>query len=235
MKYMIKTLLISIYQSLNRKLFTTNWKDFRRLQPISTLFGTDRGKPIDRFYIEKFLHDHADLIRGTVIEIGDDTYSSLFSGNISKMEILHFTDDNPKASLVGDLTDIKTLVPDLADCFICTQTLNFIYDFKAAVKGIHYLMKENGHALVTLSGISQISRYDMDRWGDFWRFTDKSAKQIFSDVFGEENVNVYSYGNVLSAVSFLQGISAEELTSEELLYNDNNYQLTITVLAKKTG
>ena len=29
-----------------------------------------------------------------------------------------------------------------------------------------------------MSGISQISRYDMERWGEYWRFTDASTKRI---------------------------------------------------------
>jgi hypothetical protein len=32
-------------------------------------------------------------------------------------------------------------------------------------------LKPGGVLLATVSGISQISRYDMYRWGDYWRFT----------------------------------------------------------------
>jgi hypothetical protein len=39
---------------------------FRRLTPISRLWGSDRGQPIDRRYIENFLKRHAGDIRGRV-------------------------------------------------------------------------------------------------------------------------------------------------------------------------
>ena len=168
-----------------------------------------------------------------MLEIGDDLYSRKYGSDIVSQEILHFLDDNPRATLTGDLTNLDTLKPGLADCFICTQTLNFIYDVQTAVKGIHYMLRDRGVALVTVAGISQISRYDMDKWGDYWRFTDKSVRQLFSDVFGPENIDINFYGNVLASVAFLEGISADELAADELLFTDQNYQLILTVKAVK--
>ncbi|GEM_PF-2898356 len=75
------------------------------------------------------------------------------------------------------MTNINTLPSNTIDCFIVTQTLNFIYDVKSAVRGIFHMLKDGGIILATVAGISQISRYDMDRWGDYWRFTDLFIKQ----------------------------------------------------------
>jgi len=229
----LKSLLLGLIRSFNRKIFPTNWKDFRNVKPISHFFGADRGQPIDRYYIEKFLSDNRKQIKGTVLEIGDDSYSKQFGKDIIRQEILLYAPNNSKSTIISDLTNHATLKKQIADCFICTQTLNFIYDVKSAVEGIYYMLRENGCALVTLSGISQISRYDMDRWGDYWRFTDKSARMIFSEIFGPENVQVVTYGNVLSSVAFLEGISAEELKEDELLYTDCDYQITVAVKAVK--
>ncbi|KPK84754.1 MAG: hypothetical protein AMS27_09115 [Bacteroides sp. SM23_62_1] len=205
----------------------------RNVRPVSQLFGVDRGQPVDRYYIEKFLNENKKYIQGTVVEIGDDTYARKYGMNITRQEILHLTSDNPRATIIGDLTNQKTLKNQIADCFICTQTLNFIYDVKSAIEGIYFMLKDKGCALVTVSGISQISRYDMERWGDFWRFTDKSISGIFSEVFGSENIQLHTYGNVLSSVALLEGISAEELSEDELLFNDNVYQVIIAVKAIK--
>ncbi len=60
-----------------------------------------------------------------------------------------------------------------------------------------------------------------------------SIKRAFEEVFGENNVDVETYGNVLSAISFLEGISAEELKKEEIFYRDNEYQLLIGVVGRK--
>ena len=235
-KKMIKYIIGSSKQMrkfLYRLIKKPNWHNLRRVEPISRVFGFDRGTPIDRVYIEHFLNLNKQFIQGTICEIGDDIYSKKFGSNIRKIEVLNYTPDNPKATIIGDLSKIDSLPSNTIDCFICTQTLNFIYDVKSAVSGIFHMLKEGGVVLATVSGISQISRYDMDRWGDYWRFTDLSAKKVFEEVFGVGNVEVDTYGNVLAAIAFLHGISAEELTEEELFFKDKDYQLTITIKAVK--
>ena len=88
--------------------------------------------------------------------------------------------------------------------------------------------------LATFPGISQISRYDMDRWGDYWRFTDASARRLFGNVFGAENIEVETFGNVLTACAFLHGLASHELKQKQLDYHDPDYQLVITVRAVKS-
>ena len=63
------------------------WVNFGRLSstiPISRNFGLDRGTAIDRYYIEKFLAEHAADITGHVLEVGDDAYSRRFGSNITR-------------------------------------------------------------------------------------------------------------------------------------------------------
>jgi len=217
----------------NRVFKKINWHNLRSLKPISRVFSLDRGTPIDRVYIEDFLESNKQYIKGVLCEIADNTYSKKFSHDVSQFEILHYTNDTNKATIVGDLTNKETLPEKKIDCFILTQTLNFIYDFKSAINGLFYMLNPGGVALVTVAGICQISRYDMDRWGDYWRFTDLSIKKSFEDVFGIDNVEVDVYGNVLAAVAFLEGISAEELSKDELFYKDIDYQVIITIRAIK--
>lgn len=218
---------------LTRLLKKPNWRNLRNLEPISRVFALDRGTPIDRVYIEHFLESNKQYIQGVLCEIADNSYSKKYGTNVKAYEILHYTNDNPKATIVGDLSNISTIPQNRVDCFILTQTLNFIYDFKSAIGGLHHMLNRGGGALVTVAGISQISRYDMDRWGDYWRFTDLSIKKAFEEVFGEDNVEVDTYGNILTSTAFLQGISAEELTKDELFYKDKDYQMTITIKATK--
>jgi len=217
----------------NRVFKKINWHNLRSLKPISRVFALDRGTPIDRVYIEDFLESNKKYIKGVLCEIADNTYSKKFSHDVTQFEILHYTNDTNKATIVGDLTNKETLPEKKIDCFILTQTLNFIYDFKSAINGLFYMLNPGGVALVTVAGICQISRYDMDRWGDYWRFTDLSIKKSFEDVFGIDNVEVDVYGNVLAAVAFLEGISAEELSKDELFYKDIDYQVIITIRAIK--
>jgi hypothetical protein len=225
--------LKKIIHSVKRQANPSNWHNLRNTVPVSAVFGLDRGTPIDRYYIEEFLRTNKSLITGDVLEIAESYYSKKFGKNIESFEILHYNNDNPKATIVGDLTKAQTLPADKIDCFICTQTFQFIYNYMDAIRGAHHLLKKGGVLLATFAGISQISRYDMDRWGDYWRFTTLSATKSFAEIFGNENVKVDWFGNVLSSISFLEGITAEELSKKELDFKDENYQLLITVVARK--
>jgi hypothetical protein len=95
------------------------------------------------------------------------------------------------------------------------------------------MLKPCGVLLLTIPGISRISRYDMDRWGDYWRFTLASAQRLFTEVFPEDSVRIETYGNVLAATAFLHGLSVEELTEDELDDSDPDYEVTIAIRAMK--
>jgi SAM-dependent methyltransferase len=167
------------------------------------------------------------------LEIAESTYSKRYGSDIASFEVLHVTADNPRATIIGDLVDIRTLPHNHIDCFICTQTFNFIYNFHDAIKGAFHILKPGGVLLATVAGISQISAYDMQRWGDYWRFTTLSAQKAFEEVFGPGYVEIDYYGNCLAATSFLRGIAAEELDKGKLDIKNPDYQLTITIVARK--
>jgi len=212
----------------------TNFGTWRPLTPVSRSFGTDRGQGIDRYYIERFLQTRAQDIHGHVLEIGDDTYTKRFGRNrVTHCDILHVTGADGKATLVADLTRADHLPSASVDCVIFTQTLQHIADVRAAVRTLHRMVKPKGTVLATFPGISHISRYDMDRWGDYWRFTTLSARWIFEEWFGSGNVTVNSYGNVFVAMAFLHGLAAQELRPEELAHQDPDYQVLITLRAVK--
>jgi len=206
----------------------------RPLRPLSREFGMERGQPIDRYYIEQFLTLYRGDIRGRVLEIGDRAYTRRFGGKaITRSEVLHVEPGNPRATLVGDLTTGEGVPKDAFDCIILTQTLNFIFDVDAAVRTCYRSLRPGGVVLATVPGIAHISRFDMERWGDYWRFTDKSLVQIFGSVFQPENVRVHHFGNPLTAVSLLLGVVVEELNRQDLEATDPDYQVLLGVRAWK--
>jgi SAM-dependent methyltransferase len=209
--------------------------DFRRLEPIDDSFGWKRGQVIDRYYIEKFLEANASDIRGRVLEVGDASYTTRFGGaNVEVSDVLHYLEGNPHATIVGDLADGRNIGSDLFDCIILTQTLQMIFDVHAAIRTLHRILKPGGVLLVTGHGTSKMARHhENDGWGEYWRFTRQSAQLLFGNVFGADNVEERAYGNVLSAVAFLQGIAAGELTREELDHADWRYEVVVAVRARK--
>ncbi len=216
---------------INEKLFLTTTK------PVSRVFGLDRGTPIDRYYIERFLDDYQDdkiTVNSTynTLEISGTTYSKRMA---QRYNSTHFNCEILDYSKGEDLTNVSTLKKDYYDLFICTQTFNFIYNIKEAITGAYYTLKPGGTLLATVAGaITPISRYDMDRWGHFWGFTDLSAKKLFSVVFGEDNVEVNIYGNALAATAFVQGAAQEDLIDIRVLdEKDDDYQVLLGIRCLK--
>jgi SAM-dependent methyltransferase len=203
----------------------------RRTTPISDAWGRDRGTPVDRYYIEAFLAQHDGDVRGAVLELLNDTYTARFGRSVTRCDVLDIDPSNPRATLVQDLTRPQDLPADAFDCFILTQTLQFVYDLGAAVESVHRVLRPGGVALVTVPAISRISRRELDR--EYWRFTVASCRRLFGDVFGDENVEARSHGSVLTGVAFLTGLAAEELSEKELAVDDDFFPVLITVRVVK--
>jgi SAM-dependent methyltransferase len=215
---------------------TVRFGDLRRTRPISESYGFDRGLPVDRYYIEKFLDHHRQDVRGRVLEFGDDTYARRFradGADAGSVEVFDIDRGNDRATLVGDLAGQNELAADEFDCIICTQTLQLIYELPAAVAALHRSLRPGGVALVTAPGLSPIPGADRERWGWHWGLTGDSARRLFGDVFGSEFVSVEAHGNVLSAIAFLHGLAAEELTRAELEENAPEYELLVGIRAVK--
>lgn len=234
---MIKKLIRKVIRRSKRFL---KWKHIlltlNDQKPYSNVFGLDKGTPIDRLYIEHFLNLNKEYITGNVMEVAESTYSHKFGHDVTDFKILHYDTSNDIATITGDLAVPELLPSGVCDCFVCTQTLNFIFDVQSAIQGSYKLLSPGGVFLGTVAGLSQISRYDMERWGDYWRFTDLSVKLIFEKVFGENMVETVVFGNALAATAFIQGIPVEEiLNKKKLMQVDENYQLIIGIKAIKKG
>jgi SAM-dependent methyltransferase len=205
-------------------------------EPLSRSFGADRGRPIDRWYIERFLERHRADVRGRVLEVAERTYTEWYGdGAVTSADVLYAEAGLPEASIVGDLTTGDGLPSAAFDCFICTQTLQFIFDVPAAVRGTRELLAPGGVLLCTLPALSQTSRVDRDRWGDWWRFTAGSARRLLGEAYGAGNVTVTAHGNALVAASFLYGMAAEEIEPQHLERDDDEYELVITARAVRDG
>jgi SAM-dependent methyltransferase len=208
----------------------------RRVTPLSRNYGFDRGTPVDRYYIDRFLTRHARDVRGRVLEVGDDEYTRRYGGDrVEAVDVLHVEEGNPQATIVADLTDAPAIPSERFDCVICTQTLLLIYDIPAAIGTLHRILRPGGVVLATVPGVSRICREEADTWGDFWRFTSMSARRLFEEAFGEGAVEVEAYGNVLAAVGMLHGMAAEELGAAKLDARDRDYEVLIGVRAERRG
>jgi len=203
--------------------------------PLNNTFGFHRGEPIDRYYIAKAISKYSNKIRGLTLEVGERRYTNEFSNiDISNSFILNYSGPEGHNCVTGDLTNLDTFEDQKFDTFICTQTLNFIYDFRSAINTSYEILNKDGFFIGTVGSVSHISKYDNDRWGDYWRFTELGIKTILSES-DFDVIDITGYGNMLSAKAMFDGCVVEDFDDISLLdYEDPIYPLIISFLCKKS-
>ena len=206
--------------------------DFARTRPISADYGFDRGKPLDRYYIERVLKSYSGLVRGRVLEVGGNHYTRWYGAEkVVRSDILDINPLNPLATIVADLGIVGAVPEEAFDCIVFTQTLQLIYNHDNAMDNLYRALAPGGVLLITVPGISPIGPEEIRYW--HWSFTELSLKSMLSHRFGENNVVVQSHGNVFAAICFLTGLSLEEIDKEKLEYRDESYPVTIFGCARR--
>jgi SAM-dependent methyltransferase len=208
------------------------WGSLRRTSPISRRYGYDRGKPIDRYYIEDFLAGCSSDIQGRVLEIKEPEYAHSFDANrVTQTDILDIDAANPKATIIADLNEATPLPSDTYDCIIFTQTLQYIYRAENAVRELHRSLTPGGTLLMTVPGIAP-APLDETR---HWTFTNFSVERLLAQSFGQGAAEVRTYGNLVTVTAFLYGLCTQELRADELATHDAEYPLIVAARVVKAG
>jgi SAM-dependent methyltransferase len=200
--------------------------------PASFLYGSERGIPIDRFYIEDFLLKNKNCIKGVCLEVADNFYTKKFGSNVLQSEILDINLKNKKATIYGDIKNLKNVQDNTFDCIILTQFFQFIDDLNLALFEVYRILKPNGVVLATLPSFSRIDPTSGEN-GDFWRFTKASARFIFQKFFSDKKIFIDIYGNFFSGICFWTGLALEEVPKEKIQEKESDFPLLITVKAIK--
>ena len=208
-----------------------DWGSLRSFEPVDRYWGSKRGLPVDRWYIDEFLARHRDDMHGVVLESGHSEYSERFGKAVTRREVIHRTASNRRATIVGDLVADGTLPADTFDCVLLTQTLQYVTSPERALLNCHRALKQGGILLLSVPCISLISPDDRQESGEYWRFTSQGVGLLLAEVFGASNVQVEVRGNLVATTAFLHGLAAEELTSEELARSDPHCELLVLARA----
>jgi SAM-dependent methyltransferase len=203
----------------------------RRTSPLSDGYGFDRGTPVDRYYIDRFIEENRGAIHGRVLEIKNSRYTHQFGSDVVQRDVLDIDPTNRNATIVADLAAGDGIPADAFDCFILTQTLQLIFDTRSAIFHANRILRPGGVLLCSVPCIARITPGCID--SDHWRFTRASCSRLFGDVFPRDRVTVRTHGNVLTAIAFITGMAAEELRQRELDHDDENFPLLVTVRAEK--
>lgn len=195
-------------------------------EPLSRRFGADRGRPVDRVYIERFLDAHRADLRGRAVEVYEPTYLERFGGDrLERVDVLDAAPDAPRATIRGDFS---ALPADTFDCFVCTQTLQLIADPATALAQARAALRSGGVLLLTVPGISQIA--PGEAFPDHARFTGHGLRALATPA-GFASIDVSAHGNVRTAAAFLYGMAAEELEPAAFADDDPAYELVVTLRA----
>jgi len=208
-----------------------DWGDLRRFSPVSPVWGADRGKCVDRYYIESFLASNAADVRGAVLEIHDSIYTFRYGGErVERADVLDIDPTNARATVVADLCHASNIDSGTYDCIILTQTLHLIYDIRAALSECRRILKAGGVLLATFPCASKVDpESGLD--GDYWRLTPAGLRRLFSEAFPGETFEVQPRGNLPVTFAFLQGLAVEDIGTEIFDRSDPAFPLNIAVRA----
>lgn len=199
-------------------------------QPLSQVWGLDRGLPIHRFYLGQFLEESSSAIRGHSLEFQDDSYTNRYGGTaVNRSDILHLDHSRPRATIVADLTKPNDIPSDVFDCIICTHVLHVVFELDKMISELHRILKPGGTLLVAVPHISMCG----PRSHELWRFTPEGLSAVLGQAFGAENVTVRAYGNSLTAAGELRGLVAHEFSEGELNYHDQRFAVEVCARATK--
>jgi SAM-dependent methyltransferase len=204
-----------------------NWGDLKKPVPICQAFGLTRGKPIDRYYLNKFIQEIQPQIAGKILEIGgtpkDKDFYELNPG-------LSYQVMNIEAGLgidiVGDAHDVSIIKPESFDSIIIFNVLEHCYAPWQVVENIYTWLKPGGKCFAMVPNAIRIHTTPMDYWRPLpdafaWMFRNFSAQKL------------YVYGNPMSVIASYHGIATEELTTEELDAFHPDFPVATCIFAQK--
>jgi SAM-dependent methyltransferase len=200
------------------------------VEPLRKTWG-ERGQPLHRMYLERFLEECATDIHGHCAEFQEDSYTSRFGGcRVVKIDILHKDKGNPRATIIADLTKENSIPSNVFDCIICTYVFHIIFEMDKMIAELYRILKPGGILIVAAPDITSNNN---PQYHELWRFTAEGLHLLLAKAFGMEHVTVRTYGNSLIAAGELRGLVKPEFTKAELDYHDPRFAILVCARAVK--
>jgi SAM-dependent methyltransferase len=215
-------------RTIMRGLGVPRWGNLRRLKPFSDYYGFDRGTPIDRYYLDRFLASHAQAIHGDVLEIQAPGYVNKYGTHVTLKDSI---DINPamNPTYLCDLSTADVVPSDRYDCFLLPNTLSFLRDIRGCMRHMLRVVKPGGVVLAATAAMGPLQGDGMD----FWRMSAEGWRALAADVWEGHDYQVEGHGNCLAVVAAMLGLAQEELTQDELEYQDDRYPSLVTLYCRK--
>jgi hypothetical protein len=204
------------------------WGNLRRTTPFSSTFGFERGTPIDRHYLHRFLDANRALITGDVLEVQTNGYTQRFGQLVRRSATFDIVPSfNP--TYLCDLAHCDEVVPSAAfDCVLLPNTLQHLRELDRCLAQLRRIVRAGGALLASAAGLLPLTG-DVP---DLWRFSPDGWRDKLSRAWPDAEVSVTGHGNCLAAVASQLGLAVEELTAPELDAYDPRFPVLTTILCR---
>jgi SAM-dependent methyltransferase len=197
---------------------------------MSSVFGFDRGLPIDRYYIESFLEKNKKFIKGHCLEVHDSAYTIKYGEDrVTSYDAVDVDTSNTQANIYADLADAKNIPDNTYDTLIITHTIGLIPEHEKAIAHLYRILKPGGYLLLTASTMGPF----IENGSGFWRYTTKSIPYMLEKHFKKSSITTEAFGNVLTGQAFWTGMAVQDLTKEELDYKDSRFPIVVAAVCQK--
>jgi SAM-dependent methyltransferase len=211
-------------RTVTRGLDSPSWGNLRRVTPISSTYGFERGKPIDRHYVDRFLAARRSLIAGRVLEIQGTGYTERYG---SRVVAAHTLDIDPafNPTYCCDLARADAVPSGSYDCFLLPNTIPFVRDLDEALRHVRRIVRPGGVILATVPGFVPLTSDLID----YWRASADGWSVVAARVWPGCATTVMTFGNCLAAAAAMYGVAVEELTEAELDVVDPRYPVLVGI------
>jgi hypothetical protein len=205
------------------------WGNLRVDEPFSTVWGIDRGTPVDRYFGDRFFEENRHLITGKVLEIQNSGYTERYGVRVQQADSIDI-DGQFGPTIVCDIAKAEGVIPaNSYDCFLLPYTLLVVRDLEGALRNALRIVKPGGSILATTSVLTPV----LADYPEYWRMTECGWREVMGRVWPGCDVEVRTHGNCVSAVASILGLAQEELTERELSRHDPRFPVLISIRCRK--
>ena len=207
------------------------WGNLRRTRPFSDNFGFERGTPVDRFYLHRFLDQHRHLITGRVLEIQLPGYTNRYGHDLTATDSVDIAAGTYAGlTYLTDLAQSDQVIPDASyDCFLLPNTLCVMRDIEGCLRQALRVVKPGGVILATSAALVPLTGDSPD----YWHLSAAGWRELAARAWPGCEVRVEQHGNCLTATAAMLGLVLEELSPSELEYDDPRFPVLVTLYCRR--
>jgi hypothetical protein len=216
-------------RSLLRGQGLPRWGNLRRTTPFSATYGFERGLPIDRYYLHRFLDAHREAITGRVLEVQNNSYTAQFGHHVMSSDTFDIVPDFQPTYLCDFAHCGDILGDESYDCLLLPNCLPHFRELDTCLAQAIRIVRRGGTILASAGGLLPLTG-DVP---DYWRLSPDGWRERLGCAWRGADITVTGHGNCLVAIAASLGLAREELDEAELDIVDPRYPVLTTIACRK--